>query len=175
MRTSGALRRADFAILAGCVVAGAVVGAPGIARAASVVTLPGSAAPTVLAGTVALGVVAHAIVGAISSSATAGSPGSTGWIGSAVSHWAIVPANAATYGNILVVVIICCVIALVRVEGVRRLALIVVTVYLGACCWEARLIVNPAITTQIMIGAILIVTMAVRPNGLLGRRRVEIV
>jgi branched-chain amino acid transport system permease protein len=131
--------------------------------------------PTVLAGTVVLGVVAHAIVGAISSSATAGSPGSIGWIGSAVSHWVIVPSNPSTYGNVLFVVIIGCVIALVRVEGVKRLALIAVTVYVAACCWESRLVVNPAITTQIMIGAILVVTMAVRPNGLLGKRRVEIV
>ncbi len=129
----------------------------------------------VVAGTVVLGLVAHAIVGAISSSATAGSAGSTGWIGSVVSHWVIVPANAATYGNILFVVIICSVIALIRLRGARRLALIAVTVYVGACCWESRLVVNPAITTQIMIGAILVVTMAVRPNGLLGKRRVEIV
>jgi ABC-type branched-subunit amino acid transport system permease subunit len=48
-------------------------------------------------------------------------------------------------------------------------------VYLAACCWESRLIVNPAITTQIMLGVILIVTMAARPNGLLGTRRVEVV
>ena len=65
--------------------------------------------------------------------------------------------------------------ALVRLQGVRRLLLVVPTVYIAACCWEARLIVNPSITTQIMIGAILIVTMAARPNGLLGARRVEIV
>ncbi len=129
----------------------------------------------VLAGTVVLGVVAHAIVGAIASSATAGSPGSTGWIGSVVSHWVIVPSSPAGYGNVLFAVMICCVIALVRLQGVRRLALVVVTVYIAACCWESRLVVNPAITTQIMIGAILIVTMAVRPNGLLGKRRVEIV
>jgi ABC-type branched-subunit amino acid transport system permease subunit len=76
---------------------------------------------------------------------------------------------------VLFVVIIGCVIALLRLDGVRRLALVVVTVYVAACCWESRLVVNPAVTTQIMIGAILIVTMAARPNGLLGRRRVEIV
>jgi ABC-type branched-subunit amino acid transport system permease subunit len=71
--------------------------------------------------------------------------------------------------------VICLVIALVRVHGTLRLALVVPTVYLAACCWEARLIVNPAITTQIMLGVILIVTMAARPNGLLGERRVETV
>jgi ABC-type branched-subunit amino acid transport system permease subunit len=128
----------------------------------------------VLAGTVVLGLVLNGVVGAISSSATAGSPGSVGWIGSAVSHWVIVPSNAATYGNILFIVMICMLIALVRLEGRRRLILAVPTIYVAACCWESRLIVNPAITTQIMLGAILIVTMAARPNGLLGARRVEV-
>jgi ABC-type branched-subunit amino acid transport system permease subunit len=129
----------------------------------------------VLVGVIALGLAAHAIVGAISSSATAGSPGSPGWIGSVVRHWVIVPSNAIGYGNILFVAMICAVILLVRVDGVRRLLLIIPTVYIAACCWESRLVVNPAITTQLMIGAVLIVTMAARPNGLLGRRRIEIV
>ncbi|MDQ6820206.1 MAG: branched-chain amino acid ABC transporter permease [Actinomycetota bacterium] len=128
-----------------------------------------------LAGIVALGFAAHAIVGAISSSAVAGSPGSTGWIGSAVNGWVIVPSNAATFGNVLFVVLVCALVAIVRLEGIRRLLVVVPTVYIAACCWESRLIVNPAITTQIMIGAVLIVTMAARPNGLLGSRRVELI
>jgi ABC-type branched-subunit amino acid transport system permease subunit len=129
----------------------------------------------VLAGIVAFGFAAHAIVGAISSSAVAGSPGSGGWIGSAVSNWVIVPSNPVSYGNVLYVVVICLLVALVRTQGIRRLLLVIPTVYLAACCWEARLIVNPSITTQIMLGAILIVTMAARPNGLLGTPRVEAV
>ncbi len=127
----------------------------------------------VLAGIVGFGFAAHAIVGAISSSAVAGSPGSSGWIGSAVRDYAIVPAHPASYGNILYVVLICALVAIVRLQGTRRLLAVIPTVYIAACCWEARLIVNPAITTQIMIGAVLIVTMAARPNGLLGTRRVE--
>jgi ABC-type branched-subunit amino acid transport system permease subunit len=129
----------------------------------------------VLAGIVALGFVAHAVVGAISSSATAGHPGSTGWIGSAVTNWAIVPKNAIGYGNVLFVLVIGLILVLIRVQGALRLVLVVPTVYLAACAWESRLIVNPAITTQIMLGVILIVTMAARPNGLLGSRRVEVV
>jgi ABC-type branched-subunit amino acid transport system permease subunit len=129
----------------------------------------------VLAGIVVLGLVSHAVVGAISSSATAGHPGSSGWIGSAVKHWVIVPQSAVGYGNVLFILVICLVLVLVRVQGALRLALVVPTVYLAACCWESRLIVNPAITTQIMLGVILIVTMAARPNGLLGTRRVEMV
>ena len=54
-----------------------------------------------VAGMVAFGFAAHALVGAISSSAVAGSPGSTGWIGSAVRHYVIVPRPPASYGNIL--------------------------------------------------------------------------
>ena len=127
-----------------------------------------------LGGVIAFGFAAHAIVSLISSSAVAGSPGSTGWIGSAVRHYVIVPAKPATYGNILYVVLICALIAIVRLQGLRRLIAVVPTVYIAACCWESRLVVNPAITTQIMIGAILILTMAARPQGLLGTHRVEL-
>jgi ABC-type branched-subunit amino acid transport system permease subunit len=129
----------------------------------------------VLAGIVAFGFAAHAIVGAISSTATAGPPGSSGWIGSAVRNWVIVPRHATGYGNVLFILVICLILALIRLQGTARLVLVVPTVYLAACCWESRLIVNPAITTQIMLGVILIVTMAARPNGLLGTRRVEVV
>jgi ABC-type branched-subunit amino acid transport system permease subunit len=129
----------------------------------------------VLAGIVAFGFAAHAIVGAISSTATAGHPGSSGWIGSAVTNWVIVPHDATSYGNVLFILVICLILALIRIQGTARLVLVVPTVYLAACCWESRLIVNPAITTQIMLGVILIVTMAARPNGLLGTRRVEMV
>ena len=47
--------------------------------------------------------------------------------------------------------------------------------YLAVCVWEARLVGQPAITRQLLIGAILIVMMNARPQGLLGSRRVEIV
>jgi ABC-type branched-subunit amino acid transport system permease subunit len=129
----------------------------------------------VLAATVALGVVLHAIVGAISSSATAGPPGSGGWIGSVVRHWVIVPSNPVGYGNILYVVLICLVFAIVRVRPRYRPFVLVPTLYVAACCWESRLIVNPAITAQILVGAILIAMMAARPQGLLGTMRVEVV
>jgi branched-chain amino acid transport system permease protein len=131
--------------------------------------------PLVLGGIVVFGFAASAIVGAISSSATAGISGSGGWIGDAVNKWVIVPSNPRGYGNVLFVVLVIALLALVRLQGIRRLLLIIPVTYIAACCWEARLIVNPAITTQIMIGVILIVTMAARPNGLLGTTTVETV
>jgi hypothetical protein len=128
----------------------------------------------VLAAVVALGLALHAIVGAISSSATAGPPGSAGWIGSVVRDWVIVPSHPAGYGNVLYIVLICMVFAVVRVPERRRPLLLVPTLYVAACCWESRLIVNPSITAQILVGAILIAMMSARPQGLLGTMRVEV-
>ena len=129
----------------------------------------------VLAATAILGVALNAIVGAISSTATAGAPGSGGWIGDLVSHWVIVPKDATTYGNILYILTICLVFALINIRQRWRPYLLVPTIYIAACCWESRLIVNPSITAQILIGAILIAVMSARPQGLLGTLRVEVV
>jgi len=89
----------------------------------------------------------------------------------------IVPAGSPlTYGNVLYVAMICMVIGVVQLHGIRRLVAVVPTVYVAICCWEARLTLVPGhYAAQIMIGAILIVTMAARPEGLLGTRRVEVV
>ena len=128
-----------------------------------------------VAGIVAFGLVVHGIAGAISSTAIAGHPGSAGWIRSLVSHWVTIPTRAATYGNLTYAALICALVLLVQLHGTRRLIAAVPTVYLAACCWESKLITSPAVTTQIMLGAILIVTMAARPQGLFGKRQVEII
>jgi hypothetical protein len=124
---------------------------------------------------VAFGVAARAIAGAISHAAIAGPAGSGGWIGSVMRHYVIVPTGSLTYGDILYAVLVVALILIVRLKGVWRLVAVVPTVYMAACCWESRLIVDTGITAQIMIGAILIVMMAARPEGLLGTRRVEVV
>jgi branched-chain amino acid transport system permease protein len=129
----------------------------------------------VLAGIVAFGFAAHAIASAISHAAVASGPQSSGWTADALRHWVIVPANSTLFGNIGFVVLLCLLIALVQLRGVRRLIVLVPTVYLAACVWEARLVAQPSITRQILLGAILIVMMNARPQGLLGSRRVEVV
>jgi branched-chain amino acid transport system permease protein len=128
----------------------------------------------VLAATIAFGFAAHAIAGAVSASAVAGGPQSTGWIASAVRDWVIVPASPQVPGNIGFVLLVCLLIALVQLKGRWRTLLLAPTIYLAACVWEARLVAEPSITRQILIGAILIVMMNARPQGLLGARRVEV-
>jgi len=127
----------------------------------------------VLAATVALGFAAHAIAAAISASAVAGGPQSGGWIADALRDWVIVPASAQTLGNWGFVVLICLLITLVQVSSRWRTILLPPTLCLASFVWETRLVTEPAITRQLMIGAILIVMMNARPQGLLGQRRVE--
>jgi ABC-type branched-subunit amino acid transport system permease subunit len=129
----------------------------------------------VLAATVALGFAAHAIARAVSASAVAGGPQSGGWIASALRDWVIVPANAQVAGNVGFVVLICVLVALVQVSSRWRTILLPPTLYLASFVWETRLVAEPSITRQLMIGAILIVMMNARPQGLLGQRRVEVV
>jgi branched-chain amino acid transport system permease protein len=136
---------------------------------------PWSRLAAVLAATAVFGLVMRLIVGAISSSATAGDSQSTGWIHDILHDWVIVPRHPTTFGNIGFVALIAMIIGLVQLRGRWRLVLLVPTLYLAACVWEARLATVPAITRQILIGAILIVMMNARPQGLLGQRRVEVV
>jgi branched-chain amino acid transport system permease protein len=127
----------------------------------------------VLAATAALGFAAHAVARAISASAVAGGPHLTGWIGAALRDWVIVPANTQAAGDWGYVVLVCLLIALVQVSSQWRTILLPPTLCLASFVWETKLSAEPAITRQIMIGAILIVMMNARPYGLLGTRRVE--
>jgi ABC-type branched-subunit amino acid transport system permease subunit len=127
----------------------------------------------VLAATVALGFAVHAIASAISASWVASGPQSGGWIGDALRDWVIVPANPQTPGNWGFVVLICALIALVQAGSRWRTIMLPPVIYLASFVWETRLVVEPSITRQLMIGAILIVMMNARPQGLLGQRRVE--
>ena len=127
----------------------------------------------VLAATAALGFATHAIARAISASAVAGGPQSTGWLGDALRNWVIVPANSTVLGKWGYVLLVCLLIALVQVKGRWRTILLVPTLCLASFVWETVLSAQPSVTRQIMIGAILIVMMIARPQGLLGSRRVE--
>jgi ABC-type branched-subunit amino acid transport system permease subunit len=61
------------------------------------------------------------------------------------------------------------------VRPVIRNLLLIPALYLGAFVWNTRLAAEPSVTRLILIGVILIVLMNVRPQGLVGARRVEIV
>jgi hypothetical protein len=65
-------------------------------------------------------------------------------------------------------------LTLIRSRLWRAVALVPV-LYLGACVWENILVAQPAVARFVLIGAMLVALMALRPQGLLGKQRVEIV
>jgi len=142
----------------------------------------------VVAGTIAFGVVLHAIVGAVWPRGVhglilnaTGQFDHGGWIGWALRHWLVLPAGTYQDGsykafNYLLCLLIALVLCLTLVRGWRRDLLLVPTLWLAAFVYETRLVEEGSGATRfLLLGAALIVVMAARPQGLLGRPRVEIV
>ena len=141
-----------------------------------------------LGGLVAFGVLMHVIIGAawsrgvhggiLNSAGTFSGGGSIGW---AIRHWLVLPADTYQVGgytvyNYLVVLLIALILCLTLVHGVWRDLLLIPTIWLGALVYEARLIEEGSGATRfLLLGVGLIVIMARRPQGLLGKPRVEIV
>ncbi len=116
----------------------------------------------------------HALAGAIDSSWTAG--GSSQGLARVVDHWVLVPQHLAGWvAPFSYVGLIGVALVLTLVHGRVRLVLLPPTLYLAAFVWENVMLKKPEPTRYIVLGLILIALMVLRPNGLLGERRVEIV
>jgi ABC-type branched-subunit amino acid transport system permease subunit len=67
-------------------------------------------------------------------------------------------------------------LGLTLLDGVWRTVALVPTIYLAAFVWENLLIQQTAGATRfLLLGALLVVLMNARPQGLFGTARVEIV
>ena len=128
----------------------------------------------VLSAIVAFGFAAHWIAGGINNDWISG-PSSSG-LDRVLSHWLIIPTHMVNWlGPVSYIGLIALILVLTLVHGWVRYALLVPTVYLGTFVWENVLLAQPDATRYIVLGVMLIVLMIVRPNGLFGERRVEIV
>ncbi len=128
----------------------------------------------VAVSTVVFGFVAHAVAAGIDGSWVAGEH--QGGFAGFVAHWVVVPAHLArwippvSYVGVIVAVLVCSML-----RGRARLVLLVPTLYLAAFVWENVMLSKPEPARYIVLGLILIALMILRPNGLLGERRVEII
>ncbi len=129
----------------------------------------------VLAGTVALGLVVHATVAALAPSWTGGPVVEAGRLGDLIGEWVIIPQGHPNFGNVAYVALVVAVLALTRLRPSHRLLAIPSVAYLAAIVWETSFVQQPAVARWILFGALLVVLMNVRPQGLLGTPRVEIV
>ncbi|HVU78397.1 MAG TPA: branched-chain amino acid ABC transporter permease [Gaiellaceae bacterium] len=124
--------------------------------------------------TLVLGFVLHAIAGGIDSDWVAGEH--QGGFAGVVDYWVISPAHLArwippvSYIGVIVAVLVC-----TMLRGRWRLVALVPTLYLAAFVWENVMLSKPEPARYIVLGLVLIALMILRPNGLLGERRVEIV
>jgi branched-chain amino acid transport system permease protein len=142
----------------------------------------------IVAGIAVFGVVVHGIVAAATARGTDGllnsgadtydDGGPVGWV---IRHWLALPGGtyetgSRTWFNIALVGVIALILCMSLVKGWVRDVLIVPTVWLAAFVWETRLIQEASGPTRfLLLGAILVGLMIARPQGLLGKPRVEIV
>jgi branched-chain amino acid transport system permease protein len=129
-----------------------------------------------LAGLLAFGFAFHAIVGAAWSRSTAGTAASGGPLKHFIEQWVLLPSNPTRIADFCFVFLIAAILITTRLQGIRRTAALVPTLYLAAFVWENLLVQQVVGATRlILLGTLLIVLMNARPQGLLGTARVEIV
>ena len=124
---------------------------------------------------VVLGVVAVAVLEAVAPSWTGGPVVEGGRLTEAIERWVIIPQGHERFGDVAYVALVVALLALTRMRRAVRSVALVPVAYLGAIVWENAFVEQPAVARWIMFGALLVALMTVRPQGLLGTPRVEIV
>ena len=127
-----------------------------------------------LIGVIALGFVVRLVAGGIWDSATAGEANDA-FLSRILDDWVLIlGSNQNGISSYAFVAAVVGVLLVVETSGWWRVGVLVPTIYLWVLVWENKLAFQPSITRQLLFGALLVVMMAVRPQGLLGTRRVEI-
>jgi ABC-type branched-subunit amino acid transport system permease subunit len=127
-----------------------------------------------LTSLVVFGFIAHAVADAINHDWVSG-PAANGF-DHALSHWVIIPTSLATWvGPVSYMGLVAIVLVITLLPPALRSIALVPTIYLGTFVWENILLAQPDSTRFIVLGVMLIGLMILRPNGLLGERRVEII
>jgi ABC-type branched-subunit amino acid transport system permease subunit len=130
----------------------------------------------VVAATIGFGFAVHAIASAVWPNGVHGQlPGESGWLADGLSHWVLAPTDPFNLGRYGYALMIALVVSLSFVRGYGRRLIVVPLLYLAACVWENVLVADPSTTRLIILGALLVALMNLRPAGLFGTARVEIV
>ncbi|MHB1511290.1 MAG: branched-chain amino acid ABC transporter permease [Acidimicrobiales bacterium] len=125
----------------------------------------------ILGGVLATGFVARAIASAIWPRALGGSP----FLGGVGRAFMVTLVNPTGPGDVGFILLVAGLVVAVQGRGRVRDVLIPLLVYLRAFVWQNALVSQPEVTREIFLGALLVVAMNLRPQGLLGEARVEII
>jgi ABC-type branched-subunit amino acid transport system permease subunit len=138
----------------------------------------------VLAGTIVFGFATHEIAEQVRPSLVEGNTFGTARIDELVDSWVLLPEGAiaedglpaGALARLAYIGLVAAVLGLTLIRNhIWRAVALVPVLYLGACVWENILVAQPAVARFVLIGAMLVALMAMRPQGLLGKQRVEIV
>src|SRR6266542_2173304 len=130
----------------------------------------------VVGGIVGLGLVTRLLVEAVAPSWAGGPVVEGGRLAGTIKEWVVIPASGhGRFGSFAYVALVVAILILTLVRGWLRTVFLVPVVYLAAVVWENSFVEEPAVARWILFGALLMGLMTVRPQGLLGTPRVEIV
>lgn len=91
-----------------------------------------------------------------------------------VDGWMLLPTDPGTIGSYAFVLLVLGALGLTIARGWIRIAGAVPLLWLAGFVWENKLIFQPSVTRFLLVGALLIFVMNLRPQGLMGTARVEI-
>jgi ABC-type branched-subunit amino acid transport system permease subunit len=136
---------------------------------------PWSRLLVLVGGTIGFGFALHAIAAAAWPRGTGGSANS-GTLAHWVSHWMLLPSHPTQIANWAYGLLIAMILVLTLLHGWWRTIVMIPTIWLAAFVWENLLVEQTAGATRfLLLGALLVVLMNARPQGLFGTARVEIV
>ena len=133
-------------------------------------------AAVVVIAVIGVGVVTQLLVEAVAPSWSGGPVLEGGRLAGVIDDWVVISEPGhGRFGSWAYVALVVAILALTRIRGWLRTVAVVPVVYLAAVVWENSFVEQPAVARWILFGALLVGLMTVRPQGLLGTPRVEIV
>jgi branched-chain amino acid transport system permease protein len=129
-----------------------------------------------VAGLIAFGFAVHAIASAAYPRLVDGSPVGSGAVPRALDHWMLFPKNPEQMTDVAYICLVAAIVIFPQLTRLWRAILLPPLLYLVMFVWENLLLVHIGGATRlILLGALLVALMNIRPQGLFGKAYVEIV
>lgn len=129
-----------------------------------------------LGGLLALGFAIHAIAGAVYPRLVHGESIGSGLFARALDRWMLFPGNPVKIADVAYILLVAAIVVYPQLSRLWRAFLLAPLLYLVMFVWENLLLFQIGGATRlILLGALLVALMIVRPQGLFGTATVEIV